>query len=377
MDPFDSILAHPADYRLQIIYTQVDRDSLNNPSLRSYSYRADKHEYFYPASMVKLPGAILALEKLNELDIDGLDRTSPMFTDSAYSRQTTVIADSTSENGLPSLGHYIKKVFLVSDNDAYNRLYEFLGQEELNERLWNKGYTDVRLTHRLSVFFNPEENRCTNPVRFSLDDGTEYKQPLQCYDSVIQSPIPILLGQGEMVGDSVEMHPKDFSRNNFVSLENLHEILINVIFPGISSDKEPFRLNEEDYDFLRTYMSMLPRESDFPHYGDKYPDNYCKFLIYADRQDTIPANIRIFNKVGLAYGFLVESAYIIDFDTNVEFFLSAVISVNRNRVYNDGVYEYDSVGYPFLGSLGRAFLQYEQQREREFVPDLSEFKYDY
>ena len=36
---------------------------------------------------------------------------------------------------MPSLGHYIRKVFLVSDNDAHNRLYEFVGQGELKERL--------------------------------------------------------------------------------------------------------------------------------------------------------------------------------------------------------------------------------------------------
>ena len=112
MEPFDYILNNPSDYRLQIIYTQVDRDSVNNPSLTTYTYRADKKEYFYPASMVKLPGAILALEKLNDLNIDGLSRFSPMLTDSAYSGQTTVNTDSTSETGLPSLDHYIQKIFL-------------------------------------------------------------------------------------------------------------------------------------------------------------------------------------------------------------------------------------------------------------------------
>ena len=58
---------------------------------------------------------------------------------------------------------------------------------------------------------------------------------------------------------------------------------------------------------------------------------------------------------------------------NIEFFLSAGISVNRNRIYNDGVYEYDSTGFPFMGNLGRVVYQYEKERNRKYEPDLSEF----
>ena len=50
--------------------------------------------------------------------------------------------DSTSENGLPSMAHFIKKVFLISDNVAYNRMYEFLGQQTINRRLHAMAYPD-------------------------------------------------------------------------------------------------------------------------------------------------------------------------------------------------------------------------------------------
>jgi hypothetical protein len=33
--------------------------------------------------------------------------------------------------------------------------------------------------------------------------------------------------------------------------------------------------------------------------------------------------------------------------------------VNGNEIYNDGVYEYEKVGLPFLGELGRRVYQYE------------------
>ena len=52
-----------------------------------------------------------------------------------------------------------------------------------------------------------------------------------------------------------------------------------------------------------------------------------------------------------------------DFENNIEFFLSAVIHVNENRIYNDGNYEYDAIGLPFFGELGRAVLAHEQARK--------------
>ena len=35
------------------------------------------------------------------------------------------------------------------------------------------------------------------------------------------------------------------------------------------------------------------------------------------------------------------------------FILSAIIKVNNNRIYNDNIYEYESVGFPFFAELGR------------------------
>jgi hypothetical protein len=79
-----------------------------------------------------------------------------------------VLKDTSSANGYPSIANYIKKIFLVSDNDAYNRLYEFNGQQTENEKLWQKGYKDVRITRRF-VTMNEEQNRHTNAIRFMQD----------------------------------------------------------------------------------------------------------------------------------------------------------------------------------------------------------------
>lgn len=100
-DQFDKILKNPEKYRVQILYTQIDRDAQNNPNFTSYSYRVDPKEYFYPASTVKLPAAALALEKLNELGKEGLNKYTSLKIDSAYAGQSAVTADSSSADNLP------------------------------------------------------------------------------------------------------------------------------------------------------------------------------------------------------------------------------------------------------------------------------------
>ncbi len=61
--------------------------------------------------------------------------------------------------------------------------------------------------------------------------------------------------------------------------------------------------------------------------------------MFGNDRNCIPDNLRIFNKVGEAYGYLIDNAYIVDFRNNVEFVLSAVIATNTDQVYNDNAYD--------------------------------------
>ena len=97
---FQKVLAHRDFYRLQIIYTQINRDKNNKPSFKNYYFNVDSLFYFNPASTVKLPLAALSLEKLNELKINGVNKYTSMQFDSAYSNQVKELYDSTSETNL-------------------------------------------------------------------------------------------------------------------------------------------------------------------------------------------------------------------------------------------------------------------------------------
>ncbi len=104
-------------------------------------------------------------------------------------------------------------------------------------------------------------------------------------------------------------------------------------------------------------------------------EGYVKFLMYGGDAKAIPSHIRIFNKVGDAYGFLTDAAYIVDFKNKVEFILSATIYTNENQTFNDDTYEYKEIGLPFLRELGQAIYEIELGRQRENKPDLSRFRF--
>lgn len=377
-DKFQYYLDHQDSLEIQVIYTQINRDKNNVPSFKSFYFNVDSTRYFYPASTVKLPLVLLALEKLQTLNIPGLDKNTPMFSDSVYSGQSSASRDSTSESGLPSIAHYAKKILLVSDNDGYNRLYEFVGQKDINQVLTDKGY-DIKIFHRLERPLSVDQNRHTEAVRFVRDKVTVYQQPMLVNPDSILPPREVLKGKGYIRNDELVRAPFDFTYKNYYTLAQQQDILKAILFPNSVEKRKRFNLSEEDRRFVLQYMSQWPRETKYPPYGRRaeLTDAYCKFLMVAQDKGRMKNNIRIFNKIGNAYGFLVDNAYIVDFDKGIEFMLSAVIHVNSDGIYNDGKYEYDSLGYPFMRYLGQAVYNFERERSRTAMPDLSAFRFTY
>ncbi len=361
---------------VQIIYTQINRDSINRPIFKSFFYHVDSGRYFYPASTVKLPQVLLAFEKINELRQQGIsiDKFTPVFHDSLYEGQLSVKWDTTSLDSLPTVAHYAKKILVVSDNDAFNRLYEFLGQKATNEILTRKGY-NIRFLHRLERPLSPDQNRHTEAIKFVRNDSVIYQQPMLVNKDSIRPRRKVYKGIGYIKNDSLINQPFDFTYKNFYPLQEQQEVLKAILFPEFVEPKRRFNITEEDRKYVMKYMSQLPTETSSPAYqkDTALHDAYCKFLMFGDSRESIPSKIRIFNKVGDAYGYLIDNAYIVDFETGIEFMLSAVINTNTDGIYNDGKYEYKTIGYPFMKELGQMIYNHELKRNRKFKPDLSDF----
>ncbi len=373
------VLADTAKYQVQILYTQIDRNEHGNPLFTAYPFNVDDSRYFYPASTVKLPVALLALEWLEEQQLPGLNLETTMLTDSVRPSQLPAWSDSTSKTGLPSIGHYIKKILLVSDNDAYNRIYELLGTDYINQKLNEKGLLNSVIMQRLSFPISAEENRQFNPVRFVDASGKLILEiPAREADSTYVVPGNPKLGRAYYKNDSLIQGGMDFSNKNKFALTDLHGVVQRTIFPEAFVGIERFNLNEEHRNFVLQYMSMLPRESDYPAYDTtEFYDSYSKFTKFGTEKGKIDPRFRLFNKTGWSYGHLIEGGYFVDFETGVEFFVSAIVYVNEDQILNDDKYETDEIGLPFFAELGEYLYQRELKRKKQLMPDLSRMKLVY
>jgi len=330
-------------YEVQIRYTKIDRRN-DSVIFTDYDFQVADKNYFYPASTVKFPIAVLALERLNETD--SLNRNTRYYIE-GDSIESTIAQD-------------ISQIFAVSDNLANNRMFELLGQDAINKNLKDKGIDAVRISHRLGYH---SDDLSTKPLIVYLNDSTTGMTS----PSLNTAPKPLDLkrikkGRGYYKDDELINEQFDFSLKNYYPISAQHEVLKRVIFPDKYTPEERFDLSEEQHNFLLTSMYTLPRNAGYD--ALEYNDGYCKFFLYGDSKEGIPDHIKIYNKVGFAYGTLTDCAYIVDTKNKVDFLLSATILVNKNGIFNDNVYEYDKVGIPFLATLGTEIHELEIEREK-------------
>ena len=375
---FQKILSTPNDYRLQIVYTQINRDKNNRPHFKNYYYNYNPQLYFNPASVVKLPLAALALEKINKLNKPEVNKFTTILFDSSYPKQKALLQDTTAKDNLPTLAQFIRKAFLISDNDAYNRFYQFVTQQTIHKQLWDKGYKDLIIPRQFTGF-SYTQNRYNNPIRFLNPDGKLiYAQPQTFNKDSLVFKEDILIGDNHFNSkDELIPGPMNFRGQNKITVLQLQQILQSIIFPHSVSKKQRFNLTKDDQAFLLKFLSQYPSETDYPKYDkEEFFDSYVKFF-FQDKTKKMPEDIRVFNKVGWSYGFLTDVSYVADFKNNIEYMLTATVYVNSDGVINDGKYDYETVGHPFLKVLGNTIYNYELGRKRNFVPNLSDFKIDY
>lgn len=332
------VIDSAAHYQVQIMLSTIKRDN-NGVKFTDYQFGVNDSNYFYPASSVKLPISLLALEKLNK--------------DPRFDRNTLFYIDGDTIE--TTFANEINKIFAISDNPAYNRLFEYLGKDYINQTLEEKGIQPVRISHRLST--SDAYNPVSKAVIFHQNDTTLTQLQAPTSGPVERLPLPSMLkGEGYMdTNDSLIREPMDFATKNYLPINSLHAIIKRVIFPEAFSKQEQFDLSTSDREFLLQAMSSTPSALGFAQ--KDYYDSFGKFFIYGDTKENIPESIKIYNKVGYAYGYLTDCAYIYDAQTGIEFIITANLLVNENGIFNDGIYQYDSVGIPFLAQLGRELLK--------------------
>ena len=372
----DAVFSQQTKYKLQIIYGktvhhQMDSVELINTKLTDSAY------YFYPASAIKLPCAILAMEKLRELKIpeEHYFRIGDKYTCGNTSHITK------SQKQKSSYHDIIQLMLAVSDNAAYNSVYEFLTPNYISSSLKNRGLSSIHIYKRFAGC-SLTENLKINPVSFyNLEDRIIYKQKPSVLE-LSEMAKNYAFDHSKLIGEKHEFNfliknsPFDFNYTIETSLMDLHSSLTRLVYPETVEPKDRWKITDEERSFLLKNIGIYPRELKVTPYTDttKYPDNLLKYIVVGNQRNNKGNNVRTFSKIGISYGFITETAYVLNFEKNIDFFISVNIYVNENKILNDNIYEYESVARPFLSRLGNLILEYENTNGSASNKDFSNFQ---
>ena len=352
-DPYlKEIIKDKEDYEIQVMLTKINHDN-TKIDFQNYQYQHDENQYFYPASTIKLPIVVLTLKKINELRSKGSDITlkSKIILNNVDNYSNFKLQDS-----ITSFQNLIADIFLVSDNSASNILIDFIGYNYFNDEMQNAGFDRTYLNHK----FNPDPyvnstwqiSDLDNNMISSINDNQKIIKADDKTNGLDKGERRYF--NGEILDESL-----NFSEKNRFSITDMHNLIKYIFYPEIFDMANTFNLNVEDYDFIRYWMSRFTYEDIGEKFiGDeKFFETYNKFFIHGDEQSVSNEQIRVYNKIGQAYGTSIDNGLIKNYQNNVEFILTSTIYTNKNKVINDNLYEYDDIAEPFLAKLSRAIYK--------------------
>ncbi|GBG89831.1 hypothetical protein CBR_g49680 [Chara braunii] len=161
----------------------------------------------YIGSSIKLCAAVAALQKIKQIRQSlGVDMSlwTPLSFHPLTPEEKCEAEDPSNLNGHKiTIAHEIRKLFLVSDNEAYNRLYGFIGQRCLNQAMWDAGLESVQLTHRLSKPMTEIENRLCAAVEVDAESGAFTLAPKRSTLQIDKAKHlnGIAIGTAHLIGD--------------------------------------------------------------------------------------------------------------------------------------------------------------------------------
>lgn len=352
------VLESPKQFRAQVLLGEVV-ESEGKPTLQRTGWRADL-EYFYPASTVKLFGAVAALERVNDYRrtiAPKFDENTPLGFHPLRRGDALLAFDADHlANGKITVAHAIRESFLISDNESFNRLYDFCGQDWINESATRAGFADVRISHRLSTSGGAQENRRTPIVELRTGEGTLLVESRIGTKDLSLSNVPdVFVGERHLKDGQKVSGAMSFIYKNRATLNDLMGALARVVRPDLTLPGTPFDLTDAQRAMLVETLKMNPGDSQDPRYERaRYPDDYAKFFLNGLTPVIAKGELSLHSKSGLAYGFATDNAYIVDARTGRVFFLAATIYADSDGTINDNQYEYDSIGLPWLADVAEA-----------------------
>jgi hypothetical protein len=377
---FPNVIQSPDKYRFKIIFTEVKR-SKTKIALETVSYRGDQKEYLYPASIVKLPTALMTLEEFNEIQ----KKTPTVLMNSTIKFiqkkgcLTTANQIKIGNRMYPTnLDVLIKMMLAVSDNDAYNRLFDFVGQQKLNSRMFELGYNKAKIIRKFVLNCGFEQNRYSDSlVIYGKRNERLFTRGVLYNTDPIDVDTSNTLGkQYEGFNKQLINKPFDFSKQNNIELMDIHKTLSGIVFPNSTSNHK-YNITSDQRKYLLQNLGRYPDEYGLAYNTLEYFPTYKKYLFYGRDPKINYMNdslnrFRSMNIVGVSFGSVIDCAYLIDFQTGKEFIVTVGIYANEDEVINDGKYDYDTIAYPIMKEIGRLFMN-QLPENKEAIPYLQSF----
>jgi hypothetical protein len=350
-DPLlDQVLKNPSKYYFQLIYTKVEKhaDKIN---YHTYSINQG-NQYYYPASLIKFPLAFVALEKLTALKDSGvhIDDSISVNTCSCDFATNNYVA----KHKHPTMLQFLREMMVMSNNDAYNLYFDFVGRDLLNSRMHAMDIFDIQMKNRFTGGCGEENNKAFGGIVFNKNSYREdIKIPCSAsiqnweIDSIIY---PTFFESKSYYKKKMITNRQNNAANNYVSLLQAHKLLINLMHPSAKLYQNDFKIDDAYKNEFIKALGSFPRELENSSYDTaNLADYYYKFFIDPKVIQTNENKIRVYNKVGLASGFVSDVSYFYDSTHQIEYFISAAI---LSKKANSNENNYNDLGIPVLRKIG-------------------------
>lgn len=353
----DHVLNNREKYRFQFMVTDVYEQDSTLYLGDTYDYSRPDW-YFYPASIVKLPTAILSLEKINEVNYP--TESILILKDDYHCGNMKFVRELKEKN--TRVDEMIRELIIVSNNTYYSSLYHFLTPKYLNSKLREKKISDTHIYKDFSGCEMPQNLKThgyllVDKDRSIAEVGELSTLPLSEFSENYIYDSTKLYGSKHEYRREIVDGPFDFNYNLEYPVSDIHSTSMRLFFPEFFAEEDCWNIREKDRELLMDAMKAVPKDLKKKKYLDKkkYPDNLYKYLIHGDDNAKYDSVIT-YSKIGLSYGFVTETALVYDPTTNRRYVLTVNLYVNSNDTVNDGKYEYEELAKPFLARFGQLIL---------------------
>jgi beta-lactamase class A len=344
------------EWGLQVVLAVSDP---GGPLVFSRAPAASPAPYFYPASAIKPFVAVAALHAAAEQGV-GLD--TPLRIDALaveHEGREVPVSEGARSTTLRSL---VRDALQVSDNPAFNRLFDVVGRDRANAALAEWGYGSVRIQSRLAAASRDPAVQGRAPAvgrRSGRGERSEWEPWLaertatRAVASIAAPGVEVGRAYIDEEGQRVE-GPLSFATHNAASLDDLVRLLVHLTEPGEHAIDGALPLSDEARQWVVQTMTEPPPAS---RRLDAATRRRMLRPLEAGVLDALGPNeaeaVRVTSKVGYSYGYFIDVARIAHARTRRRFFVGVVVYANANGVLNDDRYETEALARPFVEALGR------------------------